>query len=453
MDAGTGKVLAAVNPHVHLAIASTTKVMTAVLALKLGRLSDRITVPKSAFNYEWDATVMGLHAGQTVTLRDLLYGLMLPSGADAANTIAIHYGGSESKWVALMNKKAAQLGMHDTHYLTAHGLDAKGQYSSAYDLALLGVYASSFPALIKITSTHSYTWDGHVLQNLNHVINWYPGDDGLKPGFTDAAGMCQLLDARRNGRHVVAAILNTPDMVIDARNLLNFGLRDFSWHQTSLPGDGPGLTISGSDSRGRSLYFAGSGHYVRYRLLQGFVADGSLPSLGYPRTEALQEGKNWVQYFQGGVLSRDPSGRVTRLPIGLTPVTATKPPVSPTPAATTHKGTIKPRSTPTPVHATPKPETTPTPSPSPTVAVPLQGFVKAHPRLGAPATHASRIHGYLTQLFRYGALASRGRTVWLLPLGDRLLVDRGYLSAHPGNVYPSGFAPASVLKAIGWLSP
>jgi len=330
MDADHGTVLAAKEPHLRLPMASTAKIMTALLALQLGHLSDHLTVPRSAFDYESDATVMGLHPGQVVTLRDLMYGLLLPSGADAANTIAIHYAGSESRFVALMNQKAVELGMRDTRYATPHGLPAPNQYSSAYDLALLGRYASRIPTLMKITSTRFYTWDGHVLTNVNHVLFWYPNVDGIKPGFTNDAGICQVLDARRHGRHVVVAILNTPDLVIDARNLLNFGLQDFTWVRSSLPGDGPSLSQSGADADGPFLYFPGSGHDIHSGWLKSYLADGGLAALGFPRTEPLHESRSEVQYFQNGALSMDlTSGRISRLALGLTPLPL--PGVSPTP--------------------------------------------------------------------------------------------------------------------------
>lgn len=477
LDGDTHAVLASVNPHAHLAIASTTKVMTAVLALELGNLSDVIKVPKSAFNFEWDATVMGLKPGEKVTLRDLLYGLLLPSGADAANTIAIHYAGSEAKFVALMNAKAAQLGMRDTHYGTAHGLDAPGQYSSAYDLALLGAYASTIPSLMQIADTRSYTWNGHTWDNLNHVINWYPGADGIKPGFTNLAGMTQLLDAHRHGRHVVVAILHTPDMVIDARNLLNFGLRDFTWVQTALYGDSPALIQSGADTAGPWGYFPASGHYVRGKFWQAFKADGQLSTLGYPRTEPLHSGNSWIQYFQNGALAQTGSGPVSRVQIGLTPLPGAKPTRTPTPTPTatipTREATIvlrpsptptrgpKRTSTPTPVGRrtptpTPVPGRTPTPTPVPAPAVDkvFTAFQHAHAGLlGPPAARSWRASGYVVQIFRYGGLAydSHARATWLLPIGDRLLAARHYLPRYPGNVYPKGFAPASLLKAIHWM--
>lgn len=479
IDAETGKVLAAKNPHLHAQIASTTKVMTAVLALEMGNLSDRIKVPAGAFNYEWDATVMGLKAGETVTLKDLLYGLLLPSGADAANTIAIHYGGSETKFAALMNKKAAELGMKDTHYVTAHGLDTPGQYSSAYDLALLGRYASQMPQLMAIAGARSYDWNGHILVNVNHVLFWYPGVDGIKPGYTDAAGICQLLDARRDGRHVIAAILNTPDLVIDARDLLNFGLRDFTWIRSPLTYDVPGLTITSTDGSGPYVYFIGSGHYLRGSFLKQYAGFTRTLPLGFPRTEALQQNGHLVQYFQNGELEQK-GGRVIRVPLGSappppSPTPTPKPTATPHPTATARPtATSHPTRTPTPGGTpitvkqeggtpTPTPKKTPTPTPHPSVPTPtpvphptvaalLSAFVKAHAGLGTPIGAASRVKGYTLQTFRYGALVydPGAHQVWMLPAGDHLLSALHYLPKHPGNGYPPGFAPAGVLKALNY---
>ena len=473
MDASNGAVLGAKNAHLQLPMASTTKVMTALLALQLGHLTDRITVPKAAFNYEWDATVMGLRPGQVVTLRDLLYGLLLPSGADAANTIAIHYAGSESKFIALMNHEAQVLGLHDTHYTDATGLTAHNHYTSAYDLAVLGQYVSYLPDFIKISSTKTYTWNGHVLQNVNHVLFWYPGVDGLKPGYTNEAGLCQLIDVRRDGRHIIAAILNTPDLVIDARNLLNFGLRDFTWVQSALPGDRPANVQSGIDRTGRYVYFPASGRYVRGVFWNAFNANGGLAVLGYPRTEPLQEGKNIVQYFQNGALAQvAATGKVTRVPIGMlatplsppSPTPTPTPHPSPTPTATPHEGSIgpgtpratvtptsRPRATPTPT-TRPSPTAVPTPTSFPTAGA-FQSFARTHARwLGTAITALRTIKGYSLQMFAYGALVTDGHShVYFLPLGDRLLDLHAFLPLHPGNAYPAGFAPPSVLTAIGWL--
>lgn len=489
VDATSGAVLAAVNPRRRLPMASTTKIMTALVAIERGKLSDRITVPKAAFDYEADATVMGLKPGEKVTLQDLLYGLLLPSGADAANTIAIHYGGSEARFATLMNAEARRLGMLDTHYVNAHGLTSTNHYTTAYDLALLARYVSTIPTLMRIVGTKSYTWNGRTLTNLNRPLFWYPGVDGIKPGYTDDAGLCQVLDAQRHGRHVIAVLLNTPDLVLDARNYLNYGLRDYTWVQSALAGDSPSLVQTGTDALGPYTYFPASGHYVRGTFLRAFVAYGGAPTMGFPRTEPLTEGSRTVQYFQNGAIALDPiSGTYRRIPLGLTPIPSitTTPKPSPTPTArpmrTPGEGTVVvPTGTPTPQTGatgratagptgtgTAAPRRTPTrtpvlrPTPTrtpvlrPTVASVFTRFVKAHTAfLGAPVGTAYRVGIRTVQLFRFGALDYNAQTrfVALLPIGDRSLAHRGFLPRYAGNTYPPGFASSDILRLIGWLPP
>jgi D-alanyl-D-alanine carboxypeptidase len=480
VNGDTGQFVMGWNAYRRLPMASTTKMMTAFLALQLGALDDHIVVPAAAFNFEGDATVMGLHAGQTVTLRDLLYGLLLPSGADAANTIAIHYAGSESAFVDLMNREAARLGMHDTHYATAHGLPAPQQYTSAYDLALLGEYVSGIPALMKITSTRSYTWDGRTLTNVNQVLFWYPGVDGIKPGFTYEAGLCQVIDVRRDGRHMVIALLHTPDLDVDARDLLNWSLGDFSWVRSKLPGDTPTMTLTGTGAGGRYAYYVGSGHYIRGAFLDAFQTAGGLLTLGFPRTEELAEGGRSVQYFQNGVLALDRrTGTIQRLALGAaslprpsatptarprgapqptatarstaavtptSPAEATFPPAG-TPAPHQTRGAVQVRSTPTPLPASTQVKT-------PAVAWPFATFVRLHATfLGRPIAPPRWITGDAVQIFRYGAIVYDGnhRVVAFLPLGDRLLAGRGFLPTHPGNTYPIDFASPALMRDVGWF--
>ncbi|HEX8919720.1 MAG TPA: serine hydrolase [Chloroflexota bacterium] len=471
MDVATGAILMAKNLHLRLPMASTTKIMTALVALQHGQLSDRITVPSAAFNFESDATVMGLHPGQVVTLRDLLYGLLLPSGADAANTIAIHYGGSEAGFVAMMNRTAATLGMHDTHYNNAHGLTSPNHYTSAYDLALLAQYVSGIPALMKIVSTRTHLWNKHVLTNLNRVLFWYPGVDGIKPGYTDDAGICQVLDVKRDSRHILVVLLNTPDLVIDARNLLNFGLRDYTWASSS-PTDAPTLSLSGSDASGSYVYFPASGHYVRGKFWKTFTSDGGPATLGFPRTEVLQTGTTQTQYFQNAALSLQPStGKISRLALGLTvaPTATPRPTVTstavrtptpyegsvggsrtPSPTTVARTPTVKPKLTATPRT---QPPATPTTVVAPSTAAVFAHFHQSHSLLlGAAAGKATQQNGYTWQIFAYGGLVYDAHThaVYLLPLADRILSARHYLPAHPGNSYPITFAPMSILKAIAW---
>lgn len=463
VDASTGAVLGGVNEHLRLPMASTTKIMTAVLALQMGQLTDRITVPKGAFNYEWDATVMGLHPGQVVTLKDLLYGLLLPSGADAANTIAIHYGGSEAHFVTLMNAEAARLGMKDTHYVNAHGLSAPNHYSSAYDLALLGEYATHFPALMQIVRTRTYGWHGHTLVNVNHVLFWYPGVDGIKPGYTDEAGLCQVLDAQRDSRHIIAVTLHTPDLVFDARNLLNYGLQDYSWAQSPITYDNPGLVLKGITSAGPYQYFVSTGHYLRGAFLAAYTATGGAPVLGYPRTESMWKDGTGVQYFENGALSWV-KGKVTRLKLGLNAVSPLRVRLSTPAPEPTAVATTRPVRTSTPVIRTPTPtpraRATPTPTPrplppgTPAVAADLAMYYHRHSvTLGLPVAAVQKVPGYRVQIFEYGALAYsfHSRQVYILPLGDHVLAAQHYLPAHPGDRYPAGFAPSVLLSALNWV--
>jgi len=327
--------------------------------------------------------------------------------------------------------------MRETHFVNAHGLTAANHYTSAYDLAVLGRKVSRVPQLVRITSTRYHRWNGHVLVNLNRPLFWYPGLDGLKPGYTDDAGICQLLDVRRRGGHVIVSLLNTPDLDVDARNLLNFGLQDFGWVQSTLPGDRPSLTISGTSRWGTYSYFIGSGHFIRNRFLRAFAAAGGLDALGYPRTEALTEGSKTVQYFENGALSRGRSGSIKRLAIGLIPVSG----VTPAPVPTPVPGTPTPTQIPNPLHAR-------------AAAKVFSAYYRAHKALLGNAVSVSWItNGYRLQIFMYGALAyaQTSHRIYRLPIGDRLLVAHLFLPAHPGDVYPTGFGPASVLKSTGWL--
>src|SRR5207249_4203607 len=150
----------AYNPFMHLPMLSTTKLMTASLAVEHGNLDQQITISNAMSNdmnhLSADSALFGIKKGETYTLRDMLYGLLFVSGNDAAIAIADTLGGNLPNFVAQMNQKAYQLGMYDTHFVNPHGLLATGQYSSAHDLALLGRYSMSLPVLHKISGQKAY---------------------------------------------------------------------------------------------------------------------------------------------------------------------------------------------------------------------------------------------------------------------------------------------------------
>jgi D-alanyl-D-alanine carboxypeptidase (penicillin-binding protein 5/6) len=191
--------------------------MTAAIVLEFADPSSSIKIPSTAKkDLPPDSAVMGISTGETYTIRQLLYGLLLPSGNDAAKALAVATAGDEGRFVSLMNGKAAQLGLRNTHFTNASGLDDRGHYSTAYDLAVITKYAMSFPEFQEIvrqgeyeipyTPEHKYL---HLV-NANSMVNSYPGATGVKPGNTADAGNCLVATATRNGRDVMAILLDTP---------------------------------------------------------------------------------------------------------------------------------------------------------------------------------------------------------------------------------------------------
>jgi D-alanyl-D-alanine carboxypeptidase (penicillin-binding protein 5/6) len=238
-DAATGQVLWTRDPTTPRPMASVTKVMTALLVLESGRLSEKIRVPKAAFKYAWKygGETAGLHPGDVLTARELLAALLLPSGADAAYTLAAAFGPGLSTFVARMNAAAAQMGLRDTHFASPDGLPYPTEtstYSTPYDLVQLGLAAMRFPAfrsivdrefyhLSKGTGHHQYWWD-----NTNALIGTYPGATGIKDGFTDTAGHCLLFEAVRHGRALIGVVLGSPATGVAAAaqaagQMLNWG--------------------------------------------------------------------------------------------------------------------------------------------------------------------------------------------------------------------------------------
>ncbi len=231
LDGESGALLYAKSAHARLPQASTTKIMTALVALENGKLDDRVTVDVNSeqLYLTTESTVMGLMPGQTVTLETLLYGLMLSSGNDAAIAIAKHVGGSEARFIEMMNAKAKAMDLRDTQFKNPHGLDADGHYSSAFDLAAMARYGFRNPTFYSLSMTRHWNADGFDLWNLNKLLNAYPGADGVKPGFTDAAGRCLVGSAVRDGRRVFVVVLKSADPTGDSRGLLDYAFDGFRW--------------------------------------------------------------------------------------------------------------------------------------------------------------------------------------------------------------------------------
>jgi hypothetical protein len=231
VDGDSGAVLYAKNGHTRLPQASTTKIMSAIVAIENGRLDSRVTVDvdSNQLAATTESTVMGLMPGQNLSLETLLYGMMLESGNDAAIAIAKHVGGSEARFIEMMNAKAKAMGLKDTQFKNPHGLDADGHYSSAYDLATMARYGMQNPTFYSLSSTRQWNADGFNLWNLNKLLPVYPGADGVKPGFTDAAGRCLVGSAVRDNHRVFVVVLNSSDTTGDSRALLDYAFDGFRW--------------------------------------------------------------------------------------------------------------------------------------------------------------------------------------------------------------------------------
>ena len=325
-DVTDGRALYAKDAEDGLPMASTTKIMTALLAVKYGHLDDMVTASYAAATI--GESSMYLQQGEQLTLRDLLYGLILPSGNDAAIAIAEHVGGSVPAFVAMMNREAALLGMTHTHFVTPHGLDAVGHYASAHDMARLAIAAMRYPAFRQIVSTRSYVIpatahnDAHYLYNINQPLWWYPGVIGVKPGSTGAAGRCAVEWVVRGNHTLLLVLLGGANLVTDVRDLLNWGFGDFShWYSPLqvpvfyapeyLGWDGPALWLP-TASGGR--YYALTGHTVREPLLDRYLNTGGFARYGAPTSEgSLDAHGAWSQRFAGAWLFYNPrTGRVAQ---------------------------------------------------------------------------------------------------------------------------------------------
>ncbi len=240
MDATTGNVLVNENGELPVQMASTTKIMTALIAIQTGNLDQLVTIHQDAYNEVWlhDGSSAGLVVGDRLPLKDLLYGLMLPSGDDAAIAIADALGGVPS-FVQRMNLFAYHLHLFQTHYLNPDGLNyvpngesIANHYSTATDLVRLARYAISIPFFAQLVQTKTYTvpptinHHSYIWTSINQLLSSYPGATGIKTGFTPQAGYCLVFSATRAGQNLVGVVLDSPTepgRFQDAAALLNWG--------------------------------------------------------------------------------------------------------------------------------------------------------------------------------------------------------------------------------------
>lgn len=223
----TDRVVYGLNENQSMPMASTTKIATAITVIENSDISDIVTVSKNAAEVEGSS--IWLEEGERMTVEDLLYGLMLSSGNDAAVALSEHLTDAGTNFIDLMNNLAQKVGCQNTHFENPNGLDHENHYTTSYDLAKITAYAMNNKYFRDIVSTKkkSISWENHeynrIIQNHNKLLSWYDGCIGVKTGYTKKDGRCLVSAAERNGITLIAVTLNAPDDWNDHIKLLNYG--------------------------------------------------------------------------------------------------------------------------------------------------------------------------------------------------------------------------------------
>ncbi|HLW48830.1 MAG TPA: D-alanyl-D-alanine carboxypeptidase family protein [bacterium] len=241
VDGRSGQVLYDRNAHLIWPPASTTKIMTALVAVESTPLSTPITISPNAAHFR-DGSVVGLPEGARIPLHDLLYALLLPSGNDVAIAIAEGTAGTVSAFVARMNDEARRLGATQTHFGSPHGLYTPDNYTTAYDLTVITRAALRNPTIADIVRTKRWMFQvpgyrARVLTNHNKLLSRFPGADGVKTGYVDESGLTLVASATRDGWRLIAVVLHTHDMWGDSSRLLSYGFAHFRPKTVALAGE------------------------------------------------------------------------------------------------------------------------------------------------------------------------------------------------------------------------
>lgn len=277
IDGETGRVLYEKQAEEKSLIASTTKIMTALVICEQTNVLDRVKIPKEAVGIEGSS--MYLKEGEVLTVQELLYGLMLQSGNDAAVALAIYCGGTVEGFTELMNDKAHRLGMTQSHFTNPNGLDSPGNYSTARDMAILTAYAMQNPIFAQTVSTKTITIGERCLRNHNKLLWQLEGANGVKTGYTKAAGRILISSVTRMGRQLIAVTFNAPDDWQDHKTLIEDGFSRFTVQQLVRQGQTLGqLELAGGQEMSVDLIAAED---FSYSLAQGERVTISLPEAGF----------------------------------------------------------------------------------------------------------------------------------------------------------------------------
>jgi D-alanyl-D-alanine carboxypeptidase len=259
VEASTGAPIMARNADAPLAPASMTKMMTALVALEHASLSDVIRATERSLS---EPSIIGLDPGDTLSLENMLYGLLLNSGNDAALAIAESVGGgSIDQFVAWMNDRAQRMGLRNTHFANPHGLDQAGHYSSPRDMAEIARIVMAEPTLSRIVGTRQFRVPGppaYLFTTSNPLLGIYPGLDGVKTGFTDDAGRCLAASAVRDGQRLVSVVMNSPNYAGDTATLLDAGFAGVARRSLVVPYPGfSSLVARGPENGGLTIPLTG----------------------------------------------------------------------------------------------------------------------------------------------------------------------------------------------------
>ena len=304
LDAVSGRVLYEKQPDARSLIASTTKIMTALIVCEQCNVLDRMRIPKEAGGIEGSS--MYLREGEVLTLQELLYGLMLSSGNDAAVALAIYCGGTVEGFAELMNDKARVLGLTGTHFENPNGLDSPGHYSTARDLAVLAAYAMENPIFYKTVSAKTVKVGQRYLTNHNKLLWRVEGADGVKTGFTKAAGRILVSSATRGGRRLIAVTINAPDDWNDHTAFLEEGFSRYAQKRIVSAGQTVGTQAVAGGKNGRVTVLAAEN--FDYVLAPEEQPQLALPGPGFvyaPAVEGAEAGYVYV-LIQGKAVGKVP---------------------------------------------------------------------------------------------------------------------------------------------------
>ena len=304
LDAVSGRVLFERNSDARGLLASTTKIMTALVVCEQCNVLDRMRISKEAVGIEGSS--MYLQEGEVLTLQELLYGLMLSSGYAAAVALAIYCGGTVEGFAELMNDKARNLGLTGTHFENPNGLDSPGHYSSARDLGKMAAYAMKNPIFRKTVSAKSVRAGNRYLTNHNKLLWRLEGADGVKTGYTKAAGRVLVSSAERQGRRLIGVTIDAPDDWNDHSALLNEGFFRFDLRQIVAAGEEVGTleVLGGEAQRVRVL----AAEDISYALAPEEQPQIVLPGPGFvyaPAVEGADAGYAYV-LVEGNAVGKFP---------------------------------------------------------------------------------------------------------------------------------------------------